>query len=385
MAEKRDLYEVLGLKKSASKDEIKSAYRKLAKKFHPDNKETGNESKFKEVQEAYDILFDDQKKAAYDQFGHAAFDQAGAGAGANPFSGGFSGGNPFGFGGEGVDLGDIFSSFFGGGSTRTTKPTGPRRGNDQILKLRVDFMDSILGRDVTIPYSYEAPCQKCGGSGAKSPSDIHTCSNCGGRGYVNTQKRTIFGAVEAQETCPTCGGSGKVVTENCEACSGSGYSKTKIDLKVHIPAGISSGQQIRISGKGGRGYNGGPNGDLYAEVIVKPHDFFIRNGNDITMEFPLDFVDAILGIKADVPTVYGNVIVTIPSGTQPETTIRMKGCGVKDLKSQKPGDMYLKVKVMMPDKLTKAQKTLLEDYKKEIPAKDTWLNKFKKKFKQSKS
>lgn len=381
MAEKRDLYEVLGVKKGASKDEIKSAYRKLAKKFHPDNKETGNENKFKEVQEAYDILFDEQKKAAYDQFGHAAFDQAGGNPGANPFSGGFGGGNPFGGGDEGIDLGDIFSSFFGGGSTRSNKPSGPRRGGDQILKLKVDFMDSILGRDVSIPYSYEAPCKKCGGSGARTPEDIRTCSNCGGRGYVKTQRRTIFGAVESQETCQTCGGSGKVITASCDNCNGSGYSKTKIDLKIHIPAGISSGQQIRISGKGGRGYNGGPNGDLYAEVVVKPHDFFVRNGNDITMEFPLDFVDAILGIKADVPTVYGNVTVTIPKGTQPETTIRMKGCGVKDLKTERPGDMFLKVKVMMPSNLTKKQKELLENYKNEIPAKESWLNKFKNKFK----
>lgn len=382
MAEKRDFYEVLGVKKSASKDEIKSAYRKLAKKYHPDNKETGNETKFKEVQESYDILYDDNKRSTYDQFGHAAFDQAGANPGGNPFSGGFGGGgNPFSEGG--IDLGDIFSSFFGGGSQRSTRQSGPRRGSDVIMRVKVDFMDSIIGRDITVPYTYDATCQKCGGSGAKSSNHIHTCSHCGGSGTIKTQKRTIFGAVEAQEVCPTCNGSGKVISEKCDACNGNTFIRSKIDLKVHIPAGISSGQQIRVGGKGGRGLQGGPNGDLFIEIIVKPHDLFQRNGNDISMELPLDFIDAILGIKIEVPTVYGNVLVNIPSGTQPETTIRMKGCGVKDLKSQKPGDQYIKIKVQVPKTLTKAQKEMLENYKNESVNKGATsrFDKLKKKFK----
>ncbi|MDY0177842.1 MAG: molecular chaperone DnaJ [Bacilli bacterium] len=380
MAEKRDLYEVLGIKKTATKDEIKSAYRKLAKKYHPDNKETGNEAKFKEVQEAYDILFDDNKKATYDQFGHAAFDQAGRNPGANPFSGGFSG-NPF--GDEGIDLGDIFSSFFGGGSQRSTRQSGPRRGSDVIMRVKVDFMDSITGRDITVPYTYDATCPTCGGTGAKSASHVHTCSNCGGKGYVKAQKRTLFGAVETQETCPVCNGTGKTISEKCPTCNGNTYVRTKIDLKVHVPAGISSGQQIRVSGKGGRGHNGGPSGDLFIEVIVKPDSKFQRNGNDISMELPLDFVDAILGIKIEVPTVYGNVIVNIPSGTQPETTIRMKGCGVKDLKTQKPGDQYIKIKVQVPKHLTKKQRETLESYKAETLNKtsESKFDKLKKKFK----
>lgn len=382
MAEKRDLYEVLGINKSATKDDIKTAYRRLAKKYHPDNKETGNEAKFKEVQEAYDILFDDQKRAAYDQFGHAAFDQAGANPGANPFNGfgGATGGNPF--GDEGIDLGDIFSSFFGGGtSSRSYKKSGPRRGSDVIMRVKVDFMDSILGRDITVPYTYDSTCPTCGGTGAATPNDIHTCSHCGGSGYIKTQKRTMFGAIESQDVCPTCGGSGKVITNKCENCHGSGFIKAKIDLKVHIPAGISNGQQIRVTGKGERGIQGGPNGDLYIEIVVKPHSLFERDGNDIKIELPIDFVDVCLGVQAEVPTVYGNVMVNIPAGTQPETTIRMKGCGVKDLKTQRPGDEYLKIKVMIPNSLTKEQKQLLETYRNGISPKESWLEKFKKKFK----
>jgi molecular chaperone DnaJ len=377
MASKRDYYEVLGLKKGASKDEIKSAYRKLAKKYHPDNKETGNENSFKEVQEAYDILYDDQKRSAYDQFGQAAFDQAGGNPGANPFTNGFGGGSPF--GDSGIDLGDIFSSFFGGGQARSTRKSGPRRGNDVIMRVKVDFMDSILGRDITIPYTYDKTCPKCNGTGAKTPKDIHTCTKCNGSGYIKTQKRTLFGVMEAQEVCPTCGGSGKIITDKCDVCNGSGFVKTKIDLKVHIPAGISNGQQIRVAGKGERGVMNGPNGDLYIEVLVKPHSLFQRSGNDINIEVPLDFIDATLGLKVEIPTVYGNVTVNIPNGTQPDTIIRMKGYGVKDLKTQKPGDQYIKIKVIVPQTLSKKQKSILEEYKSEVPLKDSSIEKFKKK------
>ncbi len=242
-------------------------------------------------------------------------------------------------------------------------------------------MDSILGRDISVPYTYDSSCPKCGGTGAATPSDVHTCSHCGGSGFVKVQKRTMFGAIESQEVCPTCGGTGKVITNKCENCHGSGFVKTKIDLKVHIPAGISNGQQIRVSGKGERGVQGGPNGDLYIEIVVKPHSLFERDGNDIKIELPIDFVDVCLGVQAEVPTVYGNVMVNIPAGTQPETTIRMKGCGVKDIKTQKPGDEYLKIKVMIPSTLTKEQKQLLEAYKSGISPKESWLEKFKKKFK----
>ena len=220
MSEKRDLYEVLGIKKGASKDEIKSAYRKLAKKYHPDNHETGDAEKFKEIQEAYDILYDDQKRSAYDQFGWAAFEQGAGQPGSNPFEGGF------GFG-QDMDLGDIFSSIFGGGSRRQRTSAGPRRGNDAIIRVKVDFMDTILGRDIEIPLTVDETCPNCKGTGAKTANDIRTCSHCGGQGYVRVQRRSLFGMVEQQETCPYCGGKGKIITANCPNCGGKGYLKKR--------------------------------------------------------------------------------------------------------------------------------------------------------------
>ena len=375
MAEKRDYYEVLGVSKSASKDEIKSAYRKLAKKYHPDNKETGDEAKFKEIQEAYDVLFDDQKRSAYDQFGHAAFEQAGGNPGSNPFQGG-------GFGGFG-DLGDIFNSFFGGGSRQRANPTAPRRGNDLIKRVKIDFMDAVNGKDIEIPIEVDEKCPTCGGTGAKSPSDVVTCSQCQGRGYVNMRRQSLFGTVTSQETCPTCGGRGKTIKEKCKDCGGSGYIHKKKNIKVHIPAGIKEGQQIISRGNGERGANGGPNGDLYIEILVKEHQYFKREGNDISLDIPLDFVDACLGTKIDVPTVYGDMTLTIPAGSQPNQILRMKGCGIKDLRSGKPGDQYIRLNIKVPTSLSKKQKEILEQLKKESNTKDDGLfAKFKKMFKK---
>ncbi len=376
MATKRDYYEVLGVSKSASKDEIKSAYRKLAKKYHPDNKETGNEEKFKEVQESYDILSDDQKRSTYDQFGHAAFEQAGGNPGANPFEGaGFAGGFS--------DLGDIFNSFFGGGRRQSANPSAPRRGNDVIKRVKVDFMDAINGRDIEIPIEVDEQCPTCGGTGAKTPSDIRTCPQCQGRGYVSVRRQSLFGTITSQETCPTCGGRGKTIADKCKDCGGKGYIHKKKNIKVHIPAGIKEGQQIISRGNGERGANGGPNGDLYIEILVKEHQFFKREGNDISMTIPLDFVDACLGTKIDVPTVYGDVTLTIPSGSQPNQIMRMKGCGVKDLRSGKPGDQYVKLNIAVPTTLTKEQKKLLEEFRETSTKKDGGLfAKFKKMFKK---
>ena len=377
MAEKNDYYETLGVSKSASKDDIKSAYRKLAKKYHPDNKETGNEAKFKEVQEAYDILYDDQKRRTYDQFGHAAFEQGAGGAGGgNPFSG-------FGFGDEGVDLGDIFSSFFGGGSRRSNAgAAGPRKGNDSLLRVKVDFMDTILGRDIEIPIEVDEKCPRCNGTGAKDASSIKPCPHCNGKGYVRVQRRSLFGVVEQQEVCPQCGGKGKIVTNKCPDCNGQGYLHKRKNVKVHILAGINNGQQIRVTGMGERGVNGGENGDLYVEIVVKPHKYFVREGNDIKLEIPLDFVDAILGTTIEVPTVYGDVQVTIPAGTQPNTVLRLKGQGVKDLRTGKPGDQYIKVIIQMPTSLTKDQRELLEKYKDKSKDQDNIFKKFSKLFKK---
>ena len=376
MADKRDLYETLGVNKSASKDEIKSVYRKLAKKYHPDNHETGNAEKFKEVQEAYDILYDDQKRSAYDQFGFAAFEQGAGQPGSNPFEGGF------GFGGEEVNLGDIFSQFFDGGRRQQRANTGTRRGNDAIIRVKVDFMDTILGRDIEIPLTVDESCKACGGSGARSASDIKTCPQCNGMGYVRTQRRSLFGMVEQQEACPRCGGRGKIITNSCPSCGGKGYNRVKKNVKVHIIAGINNGQQIRVQGLGERGINGGPNGDLFVEVNVKPHQYFKRDGNDIHLIVPIDFVDAILGTSVDVPTVYGEATLNIPAGTQPGQIFRMKGQGVKDLRSGRPGDQYIHLDIKMPTSLNREQKELLTKYRDGQKKDDSLLAKFKKMFKK---
>lgn len=376
MADKRDFYDVLGVSKGASKDEIKSSYRKLAKKYHPDNKETGNEAKFKEVQEAYDILFDDQKRAAYDQFGHAAFEQAGGNPGGNPFEG-FGG-----FGGDGVDLGDIFSSFFGGGRRRQSTNAGPKRGNDALMRVKVDFMDTITGRDIDIPLTVDETCPRCKGTGAKDSNSIRTCPTCGGRGYVKTQRRSIFGVMESQDVCPNCGGTGKIITDKCPDCGGKGYNRVKKNIKVHVIAGINNGQQIRVKGMGERGTLGGENGDLYIEIIVKPHQYFKREGNDIHIDIPIEFADACLGTTIDVPTVYGEEKLNIPAGTQPGTVLRMKGSGVKDLRSGRPGDQYVHLNIRVPVSMSREQKTLMSNYKDTIADKDNAYSKFKKNFKK---
>lgn len=382
MAEKRDYYDVLGVKKASSKDEIKSAYRKLAKQYHPDNKETGNEAKFKEVQEAYDILYDDQKRSAYDQFGHAAFEQTGGGpGGGNPFANGFGGFSGFGDG-EGVDLGDIFSSFFGGGRRQSSQNTGPSRGEDVLMRVKVNFMDAINGKDIDLSFNYDEECSNCHGSGAKDPSSIKTCSHCGGTGRIKTQQRTIFGVMENQSVCPVCGGKGKIIEEKCPVCGGKGYSRIKKTQKIHIPAGINEGQQIRLQGMGEIGPNNGPHGDMYVEILIAKHDFFVRERNDIHIDVPIDFVDAILGSKITIPTVYGEMVLVVPPGTQPGQILRMKGQGIKDLRSGKPGDQYVHLQIKMPTNLTKEQKDLLTKYKNSIKEGDSFFDRFKKAFKK---
>ena len=374
---KRDFYEVLGVNKSASKDEIKSAYRKLAKKYHPDiNKEPGAEEKFKEVQEAYDILYDDQKRQMYDQFGMAAFEQgASTGGAGNPFNGGGFSGAGFGD----VNLGDIFSSFFGGGRARQQN-FGPQRGDDTLQRIRVPFMDAILGKKVLVPVSYDEKCAKCNGTGAKDPSKIKSCTNCSGKGYIRTQQRTLFGVMEGQSVCPTCGGTGKIITEKCDECGGKGYKHIKRDMEVNIPAGINAGQQIVVRGKGERGRNGGENGDLYLEIVIIPHEFFKRDGNDIHIDVPISFIDAILGKKVDVPTVYGMAEVEIPAGTQPNQILRLKGRGIKDMRRGTPGDEYIHVIVKTPTKVSKEQRELLEKYQSKEKKEDSFFEKFKASF-----
>ncbi|MFA5687020.1 MAG: molecular chaperone DnaJ [Bacilli bacterium] len=378
MANKRDYYDVLGLNKSASKDDIKSAYRRLAKKYHPDiNKASDAEDKFKEVQEAYDILFDDNKRQMYDQFGHAAFEQ-GTSAGGGPFSGhGFSG---TGFGD--IDLGDLFGSFFGGRSARSQSPTGPMRGKDTLMRTRIDFMAAVNGRKYNVPVTYDEVCSSCKGSGARTPQDVHRCSNCNGRGYIHTQQRTLFGLMEGQTTCPVCNGKGKTISHKCSTCNGEGYTRVKRDIEVNIPAGISSGQQIRLQGRGERGRNGGPNGDLFIEIIVNNHPHFKRDGNNIRITVPISFTDAALGTKIEVPTVYGDVEVVIPAGTQPENVLKLRGKGIKDMRTGNPGDQFIHLDITTPKNLNKKQKELLESFRELENKNDNIFTKFRKAFKR---
>lgn len=354
MAEKRDYYEVLGVDRNATQDEIKRAYRKMAKKYHPDvNKAPDAEEKFKEVNEAYEVLSDENKKAAYDRYGHAAFEQGGAGAGG--FGGGFSG-----FGGfDDMDFGDIFGSFFGGGGGRSrAQDNSPRQGEDRFMQMNIDFMDAIRGKKTEIKINYDETCSACHGSGAASPSDIGTCSRCGGTGRVRTQQRSPFGTFVQETTCPDCHGTGKKIKKICPVCGGKGYKNKNATVELNIPAGINTHQQLRVRGKGGRGVNGGPNGDLYVEIYVRPHKHFTRQGNDIYITIPVSAVDATLGCSVDVPTVYGDVQMNIPAGTQPNTKLRLRGKGVKSLRGNGAGDEYVTVEVQIPKKLTKSEKDL---------------------------
>lgn len=376
---KRDYYEVLGVNKSASQDEIKSAYRKLAKKYHPDNKETGNAEKFKEATEAYSVLSDENKRRTYDQFGQAAFDQASGGQ--NPFAGsGFEG---FNFGGDFGDINDILSQMFGGfgGSSRRSS-YGPRRGDDTLMRIRINFMDAVNGKKVTIPVSYDENCKDCNGTGAKSGTEFEKCPHCNGKGRVIKQTQTFFGTMQSESQCPYCGGSGKLIKNKCPTCGGKGYSRVKKDIEINIPAGIQSGQQIRVAGKGERGANGGENGDLYIEVIVSEHNYFKRDGNNVHITIPLDFIDAVLGTVITVPTVYGEVDLKIPSGTQPDSIFRLKDKGIKELRGNGYGDEYVHVEIKIPTYLNKDQKRALDEYKKATDKGDSFFDKFMKNFKK---
>ncbi|MEG0034326.1 MAG: molecular chaperone DnaJ [Bacilli bacterium] len=379
MAEKRDYYETLGVQRTATKDEIKSAYRKLAMKYHPDrNKEPGAEKKFMEVQEAYDVLYDDQKRKTFDQFGSAAFDQNGSASG-------FGGGNPFqgGFGNFG-DLNDIFSQMFGGGmgGGRNSQRNGPNRGDDTLMRVKVSFIDAIMGKKITIPVTYDKVCDTCNGTGAKSSSDIKTCSHCGGSGYVRTTKQTLFGAMESETTCPYCGGTGKIIANKCPDCGGTGSKRVKENIDIAIPAGINAGQQIRVKGKGMKGSNGGSNGDLYIEIVIQEDNIFKRDGNDIHLNLEIDFVDAALGISMDVKTVYDTISLKIPAGSQPNTVLKLSGKGIKDMRNGRPGDEYVHIIIKTPTNLNTKQKECLNDFKINSNSQNNPFSRFKDKLKK---
>ena len=348
---KRDYYEVLGLQKGASADEIKRAYRQLAKKYHPDiNKEPGAEEKFKEINEAYETLSDDQKKARYDQFGHE-----------DPMNG-FGGGSGFnGFGGSGFGgCEDIFSSFFGGGNQRQSN--GPRQGNDVEKSMTISFEDAVYGCKKKVRLTVEDECTTCGGTGAYSRNDIKTCPKCKGQGRVFMVQQTIFGQSRVQTTCPECNGTGKVVTKKCDTCSGRGRVRRTKDVEVTIPQGIDTGMTLRMAGCGEAGINGGPAGDLFISFTVTPHKQFKRDGSDIILEVPISFTQAALGDEIEVPTIYEPEKLRIPAGTQTGTKFRLRGKGTKNPKSpgSGKGDQYVIIRVETPTNLSSEEKELFE-------------------------
>ena len=343
-----EYYDRLGVSKDASQDEIKRAYRKMSKKYHPDiNKEPGAEEKYKEVQEAYETLSDDQKRAAYDQYGP---DGANGFGGQRGF-GGFDGGA--GFGG----FEDIFSSFFGGGATRN--PNAPRQGDDLQYRVNLSFEEAIFGAEKEVHYNREATCKTCSGSGAKPGTSPVTCGRCHGQGVINVDTQTPLGMMRRQVTCDVCHGTGQEIKEPCQTCHGTGHEKQSHKVSVKIPAGVETGQQIRLAGQGEAGFNGGPYGDLFVIINVNPSDKFTRDGSTIYYTLNISFVQAALGDTVEVPTVHGNVEMTIPAGTQTGKTFRLKGKGAPRLRGGSQGDQHVTVKIVTPTKLNDAQKEAL--------------------------
>lgn len=354
---KRDYYEVLGVSKSATQDEIKSAFRKLAKKYHPDvSKEPDAEAKFKEVQEAYAVLSDSDKRKQYDQFGHAAFEQGGAGQGG--FGGGFSG-----FDFSGFDYGDIFDNIFDGigGFGRRNSSNRSRRGSDSLMGMKLTFLEAVFGCKKDISLDVIEDCDNCNGKGGFGES---TCDNCHGSGTVTSEQHTIFGSFLSKTTCSKCGGTGKTYERTCTSCHGTGRVKKTKKLEIKVPAGVDTGTRLKLSGKGDAGVNGGPNGDLYIEFTVSDHEYFVRDENDIYMEVPITITEAILGCKKEVPTLYGNVTLTIPAGSESGDKHRMRGKGIDNQTTRQKGDMYVVLKIVTPKKLSREQKKLLEELNK---------------------
>ena len=352
---KKDYYEVLGVSKNATDAEIKSAFRKLAKKYHPDvSKEENAAEKFKEAQEAYAVLSDKDKRSKYDQFGHAAFDQNGG------FGGGFGGfedifgdifGSGFGFGGS--------SSFFGGGGNSSRKR--PTKGPDISVIFEMDFEEAAFGTETTVSLNIDDKCDECDGHGG---TGIKTCPDCGGTGYVKEQQRSILGAFITQRPCSTCDGTGETYTKKCNECKGTGKKRVKKNIIVKVPAGVDTGDHLRVSGKGPAGENGGPNGDVYIEIKVKEHPLFDREDNNLFITLPLTITEAALGCKKEVPTLEGNVILNIPAGSQSGEKHRLKGKGLKSPARRGTGDLYVILKVITPTKLDRKQKKILEDLSK---------------------
>lgn len=347
MSEKRDYYDVLGIERSADDASIKKAYRQLAKKYHPDvSTEDNAEAKFKEVQEAYEVLSDSQKRAQYDQYGHMANNGAGF--------------NTSGFGGFDFDINDIFSSFFGGGSSGRGGGNRRRKGQDIQRRMNISFEESVFGAKKKIRVTAHEECHVCHGTGAHSKEDVKTCTKCNGRGSVIVEQQSLFGRTRTQTECPVCHGSGKQVTKPCTTCRGEGIESQTKDVEVSIPAGIDTGQQIRLEGYGNKGSNGGPSGDLYLLFDVKEHELFDRHGDDIVISMPITFVQAASGDSIKVPTPHGTVKLKIPAGTQSGTTFRLRGKGIPNVRTKRNGDEHVVVNVITPTKLSKQQAKLLD-------------------------
>ena len=395
MAEtKRDYYEVLGVDRNADAATIKKAYRQLAKKYHPDmnpgDKEA--EQKFKEAAEAYSVLSDDNKRRQYDQFGHAAFEQGGGGAGGFDFNG--------------ADMGDIFGDIFGdlfGGGSRRRANNGPMKGANLRASVRITFEEAVFGCEKELELSLKDECTNCHGTGAKPGTSPETCPNCGGRGQVVMTQQSLFGMVQNVTTCPDCGGTGKIIKEKCTSCGGSGYTSSRKKIKVSIPAGIDNGQCVRIAGKGEPGTNGGPRGDLLVEVVVQRHPIFQRQDMNIYSTAPMSFAQATLGGDVRISTIDGDVMYNVKPGTQTDTRIRLKGKGVPSLRNKSVrGDHYVTLVVQIPTKLNNEAKEALKAFdaatgnslnqqntetgkKEEKPKKKGFMDKLKETFEDQKN
>ncbi|GEL07281.1 molecular chaperone DnaJ [Salisediminibacterium halotolerans] len=344
---KRDYYEVLGVDQNASDQEIKKAYRKLAREYHPDvNDAPDAEEKFKEVKDAYDTLSDSQKRAHYDQFGHADPNQGFGGAGGGDF-GGFS---------------DIFDMFFGGGRR---DPNAPQQGADMQYTMNLDFKEAVFGKETDIEIPREENCETCGGNGAKPGTQPETCTHCQGSGQLNVEQNTPFGRVVNRRVCHHCDGTGQFVKDKCRTCGGKGKVKKRKTIHIKIPAGVDTGQQIRVAGQGEAGVNGGPPGDLFVVFNVQPDEFFERDGDDIYCEMPITFTQATLGDEIEVPTLNGKVKLKVPAGTQNGTHFRLRGKGVPNVRGMGQGDQHVLMKVIVPKDISENQKRLLREFSEE--------------------
>jgi len=372
---KRDYYEVLGLEKGVSEEEIKKAYRKMAVKHHPDKNpgDKAAEEKFKELGEAYEVLSDQQKRAVYDQYGHAAFDRRSGGFGR---AGGFH--DPFEVFREVFGGGGIFEDLFGGSHHDASQP---HRGDDLRYDMEITFEEAAQGCEKEITITKPERCDTCDGSGAEAGSRARTCPSCGGRGQVITSR----GIFSIAQTCPQCQGAGRILDKPCKACRGNGRREKTSRIKLRIPAGVDTGARLRSSGNGEAGWRGGPAGDLYVFIHVRPHEIFQRDGDDLVCDVPVSFVQATLGTEIDVPTLTGKASLKLPAGTQPGTVFRLKGKGVKNIQGYGHGDLHVRINIEVPTQLSSAQRTKLEEFAQlcngnESPISQSFFEKAKKLF-----